>query len=131
MRIVIPETYSQKRHRTSKNGHRYDPSAKDKKTIREHLLPIKPKEPLESNLEVHITAFFKTPTSWSDKKKAEVEGEYRPKTPDTDNIEKILFDSMNGYIFKDDKQIVRCVTEKRYSVKPATVIRINEISETD
>lgn len=124
--ITIPGSYSQKRHRT--NGYRrYDPSAPDKKTIREHLLPIKPDKPLEGKFEIKIVSFIQTPTSWSQKKQKEYEGRYRAKTPDTDNIDKIIFDSMNDYILKDDKQIVRSVTEKRYSKTPATYIKLERI----
>ena len=127
MRIIIPgQPFSQKRHRT--NGYRrYDPSAKDKKTIRKQLLPIKPPKPLESNLKVTIWAYFQTPKSWSKKKQEEVEGLYRAKNPDVDNIFKIYADAMNGYIYKDDRQIVRGQVVKYYSMEPKTVIIISEI----
>ena len=125
--ITIPGSYSQKRHRT--NGfRRYDPSAKDKKVIRQHLLPIKPPEPLEGKFELTIISYIQTPTSWSEKKRKEYENEFRAKTPDTDNIDKIIFDSMNDYILKDDKQIVRSITEKRYSKTPATYIKLRPLS---
>ena len=127
MKITIPgNPFSQKRHRT--NGHRrYDPSAKDKKTIRKQLLPIKPPRPLESNLSVTIEAHFQTPKSWSKKKQKEVEGSYRPKNPDFDNISKIYSDAMNGYIYKDDRQIVHGQVVKYYSMEPKTVIIISEL----
>ena len=127
MKITIPgNPFSQKRHRT--NGYRrYDPSAKDKKTIRKQLLPIKPPKPLESNLKVTIWAYFQTPKSWSKKKQKEVEGTFRAKTPDVDNVCKILFDAMNGMIFKDDKQVVFCHISKYYSMNPRTEIEIKEI----
>ena len=127
MKITIPgNPFSQKRHRT--NGYRrYDPSAKDKKTIRKQLLPIKPPKPLESNLKVTIWAYFQTPKSWSKKKQKEVEGLYRAKNPDVDNIFKIYADAMNGYIYKDDRQIVRGQVVKYYSMEPKTVIIISEL----
>ena len=126
MKITIPgNPFSQKRHRT--NGYRrYDPSAKDKKTIRKQLLPIKPTKPLESNLNVIIRAYFQTPKSWSKKKQKEVEGLYRAKNPDVDNIFKIYADAMNGYIYKDDRQIVRGQVVKYYSMEPKTVITVSE-----
>ena len=126
MKITIPgNPFSQKRHRT--NGYRrYDPSAKDKKTIRKQLLPIKPPKPLESNLKVTIWAYFQTPKSWSKKKQKEVEGLYRAKNPDVDNIFKIYADAMNGYIYKDDRQIVRGQVVKYYSMEPKTVITVSE-----
>ena len=127
MEITIEgQPKSQKRHRT--NGYRrYDPSAKDKKTIRKQLLPIKPPKPLESNLKVTIWAYFQTPKSWSKKKQNQVEGIYRAKNPDVDNIFKIYADAMNGYIYKDDRQIVHGQVVKYYSMEPKTVIMIGEL----
>ena len=127
MEITIEgQPKSQKRHRT--NGYRrYDPSAKDKKTIRKQLLPIKPPKPLQGKISVIIEAHFQTPKSWSKKKQKEVEGLYRAKNPDVDNIFKIYADAMNGYIYKDDRQIVRGQVVKYYSMEPKTVIIISEL----
>ena len=127
MKITIPgQPFSQKRHRT--NGYRrYDPSSKDKKTIRKQLLPIKPTNPLESKLSVIIRAYFQTPKSWSKKKQKSVECTSRPKSPDVDNIVKIYADAMNGYIYKDDRQIVHCDIAKKYSMEPRIEIIINEV----
>ena len=128
--VIIPgKPMSQKRHRDSKNGGKYDPSKQDKKRIRNFFLPHKPTEPLECLLKVDIYAFFRTPTSWSGVKKKRSEGKYRPKTPDVDNIEKIIYDALNKYIYVDDSQIVRSVTEKYYSVQPCTVIKIESIQQ--
>jgi len=128
LEITIPgQPKSQKRHRTGRSGHRYDPSSKDKKTLQKALLPIKPPKPLKGWISLCIVAYFETPKSWSNKKRKEVEGTYRAKTPDVDNIEKILMDAMNGYILEDDKQIVSIETQKRYSVKPRTEITIIEV----
>lgn len=128
MKITIEgQPYSQKRHRTAKSGHRYDPSSKDKKAIQKALLPIKPTKPLTGLFAVTIRAYFETPKSWSDKKREEHEEWFRPKTPDVDNIEKILFDAMNKYILADDKMIVYTSVSKHYSMNPRTEIEIHEI----
>lgn len=128
MKLTISgQPYSQKRHRTAKSGHRYDPSYKDKKAIQKALLPIKPPKPLTGMLRVNISAYFQTPKSWSKKKQDEVEGLFRAKTPDVDNIFKIYSDAMNGMIFEDDKQIVFCHVSKYYSMNPRTEIEIQEI----
>lgn len=126
-RITINgQPLAQKRHRT--NGYnRYDPSATDKKNLAKLLLPIKPPKPLEGIFELRIIAFFQTPTSWSGKKKDEVEGKYRGKTPDTDNIAKIVMDTMNNYIIEDDRYIVKSTVEKRYSMNPRTVIELDNV----
>lgn len=128
--VIIPgEPKSQKRHRPSKRGGYYDPSSKDKEFIRNYFLKHKPTEPYEGLLSVEIYAFFKTPESWSEKKKKQAEGKFRGKTPDSDNLEKIVFDALNKYIYRDDALIVQNKTERRYSVKPCTVIRIKSIEQ--
>lgn len=130
IKVIIPgDPLSQKRHRTTKKGHRYDPSSSDKQVIRNWFLPHKPAEPLKGLLRVTIIAFFRTPKSWSEAKKKRAEGKYRGKTPDSDNLEKIVFDALNKYIYHDDAQIVSNKTEKFYSVQPCTVITIEKIEQ--
>ena len=48
---------------------------------------------------------IKMPKSWSKKKKALMNGEKHIVKPDLDNLEKALFDGLNGTIIKDDSQI--------------------------
>ena len=128
--VIIPgDPVSQKRHRDSKHGGKYDPSKKDKKRIRNLFLQHKPTKPLECLLRVDIYAFFETPKSWSKKKRKEARGKFRSKTPDVDNLQKIIFDALNKYVYKDDAQIVSSKTEKYYSTKPCTVIRITKIEQ--
>ena len=128
--ITIPgQPFVQKRHRPSHRGGYYDPSSEDKKTIQWQLRAgnVKPRKPFTVSLMIEIIAYFETPKSWSKKKKREHEGQYRPKTPDADNIFKIYADAMNNYIYEDDAQIVRSVVEKRYSTEPRTVIKIRGV----
>jgi Holliday junction resolvase RusA-like endonuclease len=47
--------------------------------------------------------------------------------PDFDNLEKFAVDSINKIVFEDDKQIVSCRTDKRYSERPRTEILIKEL----
>lgn len=47
--------------------------------------------------------------------------------PDFDNFEKFICDCMNKIVFKDDKQIVSCRSDKRYSDQPRTEILIQEL----
>lgn len=129
--VIIPgKPFSQKRHRDRGNGRgKYDPSSTDKKRIRDYFFEHKPTKPYEGLLSVEIYAFFETPKSWSDKKRKESEGKFRGKVPDCDNIEKIIFDALNKYIYKDDDLIVDQLTQKRYSIKPCTVIKIKSIDQ--
>jgi Holliday junction resolvase RusA-like endonuclease len=52
---------------------------------------------------------------------------YPAKLPDFDNLEKFAVDSINKIVFEDDKQIVSCRTDKRYSERPRTEILIKEL----
>lgn len=44
--------------------------------------------------------------------------------PDIDNYEKFVFDCCNGVIWKDDKQVVACFHEKKYSDNPRVEILV-------
>jgi Holliday junction resolvase RusA-like endonuclease len=128
--VIIPgQPMSQKRHRTGRGGHRYDPSKSDKERIQNCFLHVKPTKPTKELLRMDIFAFFETPTSWSEEKRQKYEGLYRGKTPDCDNLDKLVFDALNKYLYADDKQIVSSHTEKYYSVMPCTVIRIKTINQ--
>jgi Holliday junction resolvase RusA-like endonuclease len=76
--------------------------------------------PRYNEIAIRSELYIKTPNSFSreDKYLAEIK-QYRPVcAPDIDNVEKIIFDSVKGYITYDDAQIVTNVTEKYYSVHP-------------
>lgn len=47
--------------------------------------------------------------------------------PDTDNLIKFYGDALNGILWKDDCLICSLCGEKRYSLKPATVIEVSEL----
>lgn len=48
--------------------------------------------------------------------------------PDNDNIEKIIFDALNGFAYKDDIQIVENASKKYYSTEARTEVFIEEVS---
>lgn len=66
------------------------------------------------------------PASWSQKKQAAaIAGQIRPTTkPDIDNVEKAIFDGLNGVAWKDDVQVVRVTKEKRYAPAPGVAVTI-------
>lgn len=47
--------------------------------------------------------------------------------PDNDNIEKSIFDALNGFAYKDDTQIAENHTYKFYSADPRTEVEIEEL----
>lgn len=83
--------------------------------------------PTEKPLNAKITAYFKVPTSYSNKKKKELIGQPHAKRPDIDNIIKIIFDSLNGLAYKDDNQITKIEVEKLYGEEPKVVLEIKEV----
>lgn len=70
----------------------------------------------EKPVQVSIHAHFLVPKSYTKKKrKAIKQGDLLPtKTPDIDNIAKIITDALNGVAYKDDKQIVVLSVIKDY-----------------
>lgn len=63
-------------------------------------------------LKIDMTFFIGIPKSYSKKKCKSLDGEYCVSNMDLDNLEKAIYDSMNGHVFLDDKQIVEHTTRK-------------------
>jgi Holliday junction resolvase RusA-like endonuclease len=81
-------------------------------------------------LRVLIVALYEIPQSTS-KKRANLmrTGEIRPtKKPDTDNIAKIICDSLNGIAYHDDAQVVDLKVAKYYSDTPCVTVTIEEVT---
>lgn len=142
VQIEIPgKPIAQKRHRHTSRGkfvRTYDPSSKDKTAVKKEIKLIglqDPalkklfKHPFAGPLSVSIIAFYPMPKAWSKKKRKEMENAFRPVKPDNDNIAKFYYDTMNGFIYEDDNQIVHSLIEKRYSINPRTLIIINSLEE--
>lgn len=91
------------------------------------------KFPEDAQLDIRITAYFKTPSvkSTSKKKMAAMLGhKIRPtKKPDVDNIFKVVADSLNGIAYRDDSQIVDGMVRKFYSDEPRVVVTIQNSAD--
>ena len=71
--------------------------------------------PLEGPLALEWTALFPYPKSWPKRK---IESTYwHTIKPDKDNIEKLIKDSLKGVAWKDDCQVCKGESEKRYDKK--------------
>lgn len=72
---------------------------------------------LEGSIRARIVAYYKIPKSYSKKRvEAIMEGLEHPiKKPDSDNIAKIILDSLNDIAFHDDSQIVELTVIKRWT----------------
>ena len=83
-------------------------------------------EPIDGEVWVDITAYYKIPKSASKKKHQDMAmGFIRPlKKPDLDNIAKIVCDSLNGIAYHDDSQVTKLVVRKYYSITPRVDVKI-------
>lgn len=88
---------------------------------------MKNKDPITGPIAVNVQFRMPIPKSWSKKKKSEAEGQYHTKRPDTDNLIKGLFDSLNNLVWKDDNQVCKILAKKIYSSKPGIEIEIKQL----
>ena len=58
------------------------------------------------------------------KKPKITKNEYPVTRPDLDNLQKSIWDAVNGIIWKDDSQIVMGAAEKRYSDTPEIYLNV-------
>lgn len=86
-------------------------------------------KPLEGEVRGFIKAFYPIPLSTSNKRKqAMLEGVIRPQVkPDLDNIEKIVYDALNGIAYTDDSHITEMSISKHYSDIPRVEVSIEEV----
>ncbi|MCI9292965.1 MAG: RusA family crossover junction endodeoxyribonuclease [Erysipelotrichaceae bacterium] len=84
--------------------------------------------PLEGEIKGKIKAFYPIPQSTSKKRKtAMLNGVIRPQVkPDLDNVEKIIYDALNGVAYTDDSHITEMTISKYYSDEPRVEIMIEE-----
>lgn len=81
--------------------------------------------PVAVELDIRISI----PASWSGKRKGMAQrGEIAAtKRPDADNVEKAVFDGMNGVVWVDDVQVVQVSKRKRYADVPGVVVIVREL----
>ena len=110
----------------------YDPSAKDKATIRRLVEAEAPDEPFEGPLRVDLLFYF--PYLKGHYRTGRYAGQLKPDTPiwkdtgkDIDNCDKIYLDVMTGTFFKNDSQVCFGMRLKRYSERPRTEIYITRL----
>lgn len=83
------------------------------------------KKPLECPIYLKLDFFYKVPKSWSKKKKENAK--WKESRPDIDNLQKTVFDALNGIAYKDDSQIVMVQARKQYGQKEGTIIEIQSL----
>jgi Holliday junction resolvase RusA-like endonuclease len=82
---------------------------------------------LDGALKATIIATYSIPTSWSKRKRAEVANRWKTSRCDLDNLIKIVADSLNEIVYRDDAQIVCLHAEKVYGEPTGFSIRIEAV----
>lgn len=127
---VYGNPMGKQRARTLKTGISYTP----KETVNYETLvklaygQLENKHFFDGQIWISIIADYPIPKSTSKAKFEKMEsGAIRPtKKPDTDNIAKIICDSLNGIAYRDDSQVVTMFVEKYYSIEPKVMVRIGD-----
>lgn len=78
---------------------------------------------------VDLDIRLQIPASWSKKRKEMAANGLiaATKKPDADNVEKGIFDGMNGVVWVDDVQVVEVFKRKRYAETPGVVVIVREL----
>lgn len=112
---------AQERARMGRGGRFYIPSksANFKKEVVSQFIRQWIRQPLDMALYVEITFCFVKPKT--------VKRQLHTVKPDVDNCTKILLDALNGYLWKDDSQIVGLSAFKRYDTQDGIELNVYEI----
>lgn len=106
----------------------FDGSKSLRQTILEQVMAKMPKnfKPTSNYIECDITFYLNTPKGFSKRDTLLAElGIVKPtKKPDIDNLQKLIFDSLNKVLYADDSSVVTCNARKLYSCKPRTEISL-------
>ena len=130
--IVPGDPKALKRHRTTKSGHNYDPSAGDKADFLAKALQYRPNAPWEGPIKLMIICYFLRPKSHyktgrnagSIKQNVPI---HHAQRPDADNLLKFIADALNGVFWRDDAQICDCYVAKKWSTTPKIEIHMEKI----
>lgn len=122
------------RPRFTKSGHAYTP--KETKDY-EGLVKLLAKNEMNKTgfvvkedkaFSITIYATYPIPKSWPKKKQEQaIVGVFRPTVkPDLDNVAKIICDSLNGIIWRDDAQVATIKMDKWYGQNPKVEVIVDE-----
>ena len=120
--LTIPgEPTGKGRHRTTKTGHTYTPEktrSYEKEVQTCYQMDYMGKQLLEGELIAEIDAYFKIPKSATKGKRLAMKNNIvRPtKKPDSDNIAKIILDSLNKIAYKDDSYVIELTVKKWWTL---------------
>jgi len=83
--------------------------------------------PLEGPVAVKIRAIYLPPKSWSRAKQGRAN--WKTSKPDADNLAKLVKDSLNSIVWRDDAQVCELYVQKIYGLKAETVITVMELGQ--
>lgn len=136
LKFTIPgEPKAKARPRMTKQGRTYTPqnTVNYENWVKQCFILEHRQKFLEGEIRATIHAYFTIPKSATKGKKLAMQHNItRPtKRPDTDNIAKIVLDSLNGLAYKDDSAVVDLVVQKFWSEEPRVEVRIESISQNE
>lgn len=106
-------------------------TARQEKLVRDEFKLQNPKhKPFTGPVIVRMTAVFPIPASFTiaQREAARAGGMYYTGKPDKDNIEKLVYDALNGLAWIDDSQVSGgCM--KRYGEPPRIMVSIEELEQ--
>tara|TARA_R100000808_G_scaffold5872_1_gene17732 strand:- start:121 stop:537 length:417 start_codon:yes stop_codon:yes gene_type:complete len=125
-----------KRHRSTRTGRMYDPSARDKKELWLQIAKYKPKRPFAGDVMIKMLFTMPHPKSHyrTGRYKHLLKSQFEELTfhsfkPDLDNLVKLVLDTIGkNRMIVDDSQICRLQAEKIYGKHGSTEVYIEEIS---
>ena len=132
---VLGEPQGKGRPRFTKVGQYVKTYTPDKTVSYENLVKIEYRRQCKDYMfekgrpvDIRILAYYPIPKSVSKKKQTMmIANELRPmKKPDTDNVVKVILDSLNQIAYHDDVQAVDCQVRKFYSENPRVVVTIED-----
>ena len=132
---VLGEPQGKGRPRFTKVGQYVKTYTPDKTVSYENLVKLEYRRQCKDYMfekgrpvDIRILAYYPIPKSVSKKKQAMmIANELRPmKKPDTDNVVKVILDSLNQIAYHDDVQAVDCQVRKFYSENPRVVVTIED-----
>jgi Holliday junction resolvase RusA-like endonuclease len=134
--IVLGEPHAQMRHKTFRKGTftgAYDPSADIKKDFLMTVQNNAPKEPITDPIMLTVVFYFGRPKNhYRTGKNSEMLRddcpEWHTSRKDIDNLQKLIFDALNGIFWKDDAQICWVEAQKKYSERPRTEITLTTLN---
>jgi|TARA_Y100000310_G_scaffold268830_1_gene281686 Holliday junction resolvase RusA-like endonuclease len=119
--------HAQKRHRHTKTGHTYDPSAEAKKELLMQVQRHAPLTPINTPVALDCIFYFPPPKSTPKYKIENIRDglvPYAKKRGDIDNLAKFVLDALNGVYWTDDAIVYSLSARKYYSIIPRTEIKV-------